>query len=251
MSSFRTLVSTQSAMAEELPLVHTSRSEFLTSIVASHKIAPPEECPVFHEHLVYLFYGRPAYRSTKGSQPGEERPLCPVCFVFKPHTVSRSICRVFPCDSGALSTNRFTPPLTEGDLHELELDPVIESARRLVPLLFETNDNYFVGKARGSVSFDVGTPGQRFYQLLIAPGPRNYDDRRSAIEVQVRDAVSLKDQLLCVMLPRESLKDISKAILDEWQCPLLDYPTFYGAAPIEYYPVVRHQLFEYLRISEP
>lgn len=253
MNHFGTLVSTQPVMTQELPLVHTSRCEFLDTIVASHKIASPKPCPVFHEYLVYLFYGRPAYRSTRGSRPGEGLALCPVCFVFKPRTVSKSICRVFPCDSGALSTDLFKPHLTVADLPELELEPVIESARRLVPFLFETNENYFVGKARVGVALGEDSPGQRFHQLLIGSGPSACDDRKSAIEVQVRDAVSLKGQLECVMLPREFLDDakIRTAVLDEWKCDPLDYPTFYGAAPTEYYPVVRQQLFDRLMFSRP
>ena len=135
MTNFRSTVNSHPAMAKELPLIHTSRCEFLNSFTASHTLEP-RLCNVFSESLVYLFYGRPAYRSQRGGRYGEPIALCPVCFVFKPHTVSSSIHRVFPCDSGAVTSARFEPELRAADLTELSLKPEIESARRLVSLIF-------------------------------------------------------------------------------------------------------------------
>ena len=65
MTSFRTLVASHAGLAEELPLIHTSRCEFLSSIATTH-VLEPQPCAIFHESLVYLFYGRPAYRSHRG-----------------------------------------------------------------------------------------------------------------------------------------------------------------------------------------
>ena len=245
MNSLRTILSAQKVMAEELPLVHTSRCEHLPGFVASHQIEPTY-CASFKESLIYLFYGRPAYRSKKGQKSGESKELCPVCFVFKPRTVSKKICRVFPCDSGALSSDLFAPHLTPADMQELELEPHIESARRLVPLFFESNANYFVGKVRASLTLAGTSAAQRLHQLLLTFGPVNYDDRRSAIEVQVKEAISLRNQLLCVILPREFLDDttIRRTILEEWNCDPVHYPTFFGDSPMEYYPVIRQELFK-------
>jgi len=248
MDPFRTIVSAYREMADELPLVHTSECENLSSFVASHQINP-SYCTVFKESLVFLFYGRPAYRSKKGQQPGESVQLCPVCFVFKPRTVSKRIRRVFPCDTGALGTDLFNPPLTVADLGNLELEPRIESAQRLVPLLFENNQNYFLGKARSSLVLSAGTPVQRFHQLLITPGPVGYDDRKSAIEVQVEEPISLRNQLLCVILPREFLdtREIRTTILYEWNCDPIHYSTVIGDAPSQYYSVIRQELLKRFR----
>jgi hypothetical protein len=129
MTSFRTLVANHAGLAEELPLIHTSRCEFLPS---------------------------PAYRSHRGSRGGEPIVLCPVCFVFKPRTVSRIVHRVYPCDTGAVVADRFRPELLASDLAQLVLDPQIESARRLVSLLFERNSDYFVGKVVQTHAFTQG-----------------------------------------------------------------------------------------------
>jgi hypothetical protein len=51
MTSFRTLVANHAGLAEELPLIHTSRCEFLSSIAATH-VLEPQPCAIFQESLV-------------------------------------------------------------------------------------------------------------------------------------------------------------------------------------------------------
>jgi hypothetical protein len=172
--------------------------------------------------------------------------LCPVCFVFKPRTVSRVVYRINPCDTGAVAANRFNPEILAGDLAQLALDPQIDSARRLVSLLFERNRDYFVGRVVQTRVFAPGSLPARFYQLLMRAGPVGYDDRKSAIEVQVNQAISLRDQLLFVVLPREFLEyaAIRDAIINVWNCDPVVYATFMGDAPASYYAVVREKVRE-------
>jgi hypothetical protein len=245
MTSFSALVRSHTGLTEELPLSHTSRCEFLSNIAATHSLEP-QPCGVFHESLVYLFYGRPAYRSSRGSMAGEPIALCPVCFVFKPRTVSRVVYRMYPCDTGALAANRFNPAILASDLAQLALDPQIDSARRMVSLLFERNSDYFVGRVVQTRAFTPGSVEARFYQLLMRAGPVDYDDRKSAIEVQVNQAISLRDQLLFVVLPREFLEEaaIRDAIINVWNCDPVVYATFMGDATASYYSVVREKVRE-------
>lgn len=245
MTSFRTLVTSHIGLTEELPLIHTSRCEFLLSIATTHALEP-QSCEVFHESLIYLFYGRPAYRSTCGNMGGEPIVLCPVCFVFRSRTVSQLVHRIYPCDTGAVAANRFTPEILASDLAQLALDPQIDSVRRLVSLLFERNDDYFVGKAVVARAFTPGSVEARFYELLMRAGPVDYDDRKSAIEVQVNQAITLRDQLLFVVLPREFLEEftIRDAIINVWNCDPVVYATFRGDAPASYYSVVRERVRE-------
>ena len=245
MNSLNRLVTSHSSMTEELPLIHTSRCEFLPSIISTGTLEP-RPCEVFKESLLYLFYGRPAYRSTKGTKSGEPIALCPVCFVFKPRTVSRSVHRIYPCDSGAVAHDRLIPEITAGDLHDLAVAPQIENARRMVSLLFEHNNRYFLGKVVSGKSFDNGSPEGRFYSLLQRPGPADFDDRKSAIEVQLIHRISLAEQLLFVVLPKEFLEDppIRNAIINVWNCDPITYPTFNGDAPAVYNSVVRQKVAE-------
>src|SRR4029077_15735353 len=97
----------------------------------------------------------------------------------------------------------FEPEITAADLYDLAMDPQIENARRLVSLLFVHNSDYFFGKVVSGKSFNTGTLEARFYSLLQRPGPVDYDDRKSAIEVQVNQGTVLAEQLLFVVLPKE------------------------------------------------
>ena len=142
------------------------------------------------------------------------------------------------------------PLLTESDLKELALDPKIESTRRYVPLFFSTNRHYFLGKVKSIIPASLDDAAQRLHRLLMARGPTRADDRKSAIEVQVRDAISLRNELLYVVLPREFLDDesIRHAILVDWNCRPIPYNTFDGDAPNQYYSVTPAKLLE--RYSE-
>src|SRR5882724_1730932 len=127
--SLREIVGQQIALAEELPLVHTTRCEVLPHIVANHELRSLTPCNIFHEHLIYFFYGRPAYRYALGIDPGGGVELCPVCFVFKPHTIGNMAKRIFACDSGGIEGGFFKPHLQPPDRDDMQLDNTLDSAR--------------------------------------------------------------------------------------------------------------------------
>lgn len=239
MKTLREIVAGESAAAEELPLVHTTRCEILPHIVASHELRSVTECDVFHEHLLYFFYGRPAYRHTLGGEPSGNLDLCPVCFVFKPHTISSKAKRVFACDSGGVRNGYFEDHLHPVDRDEMQLDSSLESARKLVPLVFGDNKNYFLGNAKTAVPsvFVPGTPAARFHSLLTdKSGKLGGDDRRSAIEVQMDSPVALDHHLLYVVLPMDKLNEAGtrEVILQTWQADPIGYPVYQGRQPHEY-----------------
>jgi hypothetical protein len=242
MTTLREIVAAETATAEELPLVHTTRCEILPYIVASHELRSVRECNVFHEHLLYFFYGRPAYRHTLGGEPSGNLDLCPVCFVFKPHTIGSAAKRVFACDSGAIQNGYFVDHLFPPDRDEMELDTAIESACKLVPLLFGDNRRYYTGEAMQArpPAFVPGTPAARFHDLLIDTAPGPGDDRRSAIEVQMNSPVPLDHHLLYVILPKEKLNEpgTREVILQRWQTDPIGYPVTKFRPPHEYRSVI-------------
>jgi hypothetical protein len=246
MTTLRQIVASQTTVAEELPLVHTTRCELLPHIVANHELRSVTPCEVFKEHLIYFFYGRPAYRHALGREPGGGIELCPVCFVFKPHTIGGAAKRVFACDSGGIHNGYFKPHLSPTDREEMELDTTLDSAGRLIPLVFGSNDQYFLGKAHAvaPASFAAGSLAERFHALLTDSGALAADDRRSAIEVQLLSPVSLDHHLLYVMLPVEVLNssDVRQAILEIWQCDPIGYEIYSGAPPHDYTDAIRRTI---------
>ncbi len=242
MITLRDIVAAQTSATEELPLVHTTRCEMLPHIVGSHELRGGE-CNVFHEHLVYFFYGRPAYRHALGREPGGGIELCPVCFVFKPQTIASSARRVFACDSGGVQNGYFQPHLTPPDRDEMQLDTTIDSARRLVPLVFGSNEKYFLGEAHATApaEFSPGSAAQRFHALLNDDAHATADDRRSAIEVQLASPVPLEHHLLYVVLPNSELNkpSVRQAILSIWQCDPIGYDVYRGTPPHDYTATIR------------
>jgi len=128
----------------------------------------------------------------------------------------------------------------------MQLDGTLDSARKLVPLVFGTNEQYFLGNASAPAptSFPVGSPAYRFYMLLTDNKMRTADDRRSAIEVQMPSPVSLNRDLLCVVLPNEILdrSDVRQAILEIWQCDAIGYDVYMGDSPNSFASVIREKL---------
>jgi hypothetical protein len=240
------IVTRHTSLAEELPLVHTTRCEVLSQILANHELRSVTLCDVFHEHLIYFFYGRPAYRYALGHDPGGEVELCPVCFVFKPHTIGTMTKRVFACDSGGIQKGVFRPHLEPSDRDEMQLKETLESAHKLVRLIFGDNKGYFLGNASTATpaSFAAGTPAYRFYKLLTDAKMRTADDRRSAIEVQMPSPVPLDHHLLYIVLPNEVLNraSVRQTIIEVWQCDPIGYDIYVGDAPNSYAAIIREAL---------
>lgn len=242
MTTLREIVAAETAAAEELPLVHTTRCEILPYIVANHELRSSAPCEVFHEHLIYFFYGRPAYRHALGGEPSGKLDLCPVCFVFKPYTIGAGAKRVFACDSGGIHKGHFENHLHPPDRDAMQLDTTLDSARKLVPLVFGDNSRYYAGEAKPTPpdAFVPGTPAARFHALLTDTSAGKGDDRRSAIEVQMDAPVALDHHLLYVILPKDKLNEpgMREVILQNWQTDPIGYPVTKFRQPHEYRSVI-------------
>jgi hypothetical protein len=246
---FARFVDNHPGMTEELPLVHSTRCEKFLEIAKTRSLAP-QPCPVFNEPLLYLFYGRPAYRSKIGSAPSTDIAYCPVCFVFKPYTISAEVIRVFPFDSGASKGGLFEPHVSRTDTDSFQLSATLESARRTINLFFETNAKFFVGEPKRDLMIPCAElEAISYYQLVSHDGDDAYDDRRSAIEVQARSAIALRDTLLAVILPLSFLQDpnIRKVVVEEWRTYPITYSTVRGTIPSEYVRVITEKLRSYLQ----
>jgi hypothetical protein len=246
-TTLREIVAAETAAAEELPLVHTTRCEILPHIVASHELRSLKECDVFRgEYLLYFFYGRPAYRHTLGAEPSGNLDLCPVCFVFKPHTIGAAAKRVFACDSGGVHKGFFRDHLQPPDRDEMQLETTLDSARKLVPLVFGDNSHYYLGHARQVCPpvFPTGSAAARFHALLTDTGELAADDRRSVIEVQMDSPVRLEHHLLYLVLPREIMDqpEMRATVRPIWQADPILYDVYPGAPPHEYTATIRDTL---------
>ena len=242
------IVNSRTSDLHELPLVHTTKTEYIHNIISACSLSP-SPCPVFKEPLLYLFYGRPAYRIAKPDKPTTDVIYCPICLVFKPYSDLKGlIARIFPFDSGAGTSGRFNSHIRKDELDRYQLTPLIESAKQVVSLFFGENRKYYFGKARAGLSFaPEDATAAKYYTLVSELGTHDYDDRRSAIEIQARTSFVLRDALLAVVLP-ECLLDlpvIRDTIIRDWRALPLTYGSQFGGIPSEYSAIIREKLDEF------
>jgi hypothetical protein len=119
------------------------------------------------------------------------------------------------------------------------------TAQRIVQAFFETNGSYYLGEPRKV--FMPPTGGHEvegYWQLITANGEANYDERRSAIEVQSRVAVSLRDNVHAVIMPTIFLEQIEvrRVVVQDWRALPITYDTYRGGIPNEYTRTIADKL---------
>ena len=248
-NAFADYVRSQSAVSVELPLVHTTECRHLPSIQVSHTLEP-QNCPVFGEPLLYFFYGRPSYRDPFKSRPITNVAYCPICFVFKPQRPF-AIHRIFPFDSGASQRGLYEPEISRS--HALTKYPVsaaVQSARQIIRRFFDTNENYLASRPSLGLAFSPGeVDAEAYYKLVTGGGSSNCDDRRSAIEVQIKDKIDLREHLWAIVMPTDFLDDapLRKTLIEEWRAHPLTYDADLGMRPTEFHGNVRAMIRKYYK----
>ena len=184
---------------------HTTDAFRLRDMIKSGSVSP-RRCNVFEQDLLYLFYGRPAFRRDEDQQL-RLSAKAPVVIVFAPNLATQG-CRMFPFDSGAFEL-RYQGWTHRGmELQDFEIECSPEAARRHVSAFFSTNEQYvrllpsipvipFVG------DFEV----ESIVQLLSDPSSTNADDRRLAVELQVEQVVPFESPwVLALIVPSELIQ---------------------------------------------
>ena len=134
-----------------MPLMHAAAGPKLFEIVDEGKVRKSPS-GAYSDPLVYLFYGRPAYRPDIESLSTSESAFRPVCFLLKPEAATQ-IQRVLPLDSGAFHRGYFREHCPDDiKLSSFELDGKIDSAAKIVSVFFGSNVSYYFGKANKNIS---------------------------------------------------------------------------------------------------
>lgn len=197
----------------------------------------PSYCKLFKENLIYLFYGRPAYRAKEGNNARLEFEW-PIVFIFDPEKIN-SVKRAFPFDTGAFDLKLYEDFFAkESKLTDFALTPSLDSAKKLVSTLYVDHAEYYHGYSRKNVEL----PSRQFeiqglYELARLPGlqgdrsdHKTRDERSSAIEFQTPGPISFKEALIAIILPEPYLSDseIVKA-LERWNVQSVkSYPTLHN-----------------------
>ncbi len=224
----------------------------MPAIAALERLAlVPTACPVYGEDLLYLFYGRPAYKPLSLEEAGDMPELLPVCFVLDP-SVLASVERVVPFDSGGFSRYRrhlgAAPRLEQFEVLD---DPTAPA--RVVGAFYGTNRRYFDQRpSKGVDDFPASRPSARAYARLIADRSLEHDDdRRGAIEVQLARDVPLAEALRAVVAPPLMFEDpiVLEALAACPDAAMVSYPTYGRHRPQDYSLLVYDRVDAFLGLQ--
>jgi hypothetical protein len=210
---------------ELLPLFHTCDAYNARKHIRKSALFAPK-CDVFDEELVYLFYGRPAFKYKTEEGANRSLSLYPIAFVFDALQIPE-IARIFPFDSGAMSAGmykrHFHPEMTYLDF---ELKGDTSRISDLIIQFFQSNKRYLdfknVDTDRDSFDFE----SQQLAELYRALSTEPADERRATIEIQAANGVSINsNSLTAIIVPEELAGDESlKAFIKNNGAIIETYP---------------------------
>ncbi len=211
---FRDFVHGAPPLEGQLGLTHVTDCARLPGLVQSGRLEP-RMCDVFGEKLVYLFYGRPAYRSAWDGGATSNLDHARICLVLRDDVVARAR-RVLPFDSGGFGRyqSAFHHSLT---LADFELAPGTHPLK-VIGAFYESLEHYWTMDPIQGRKFPVTQNIVRSYYQLITGGlAEKFDDRCAAIEVQLDDTLALAGEVLAVIGPNQIFEDPKvQALIEAW-----------------------------------
>jgi hypothetical protein len=153
--------------------------------------------------LIYLFYGRPAYRSSNADVQSSMLEIYPITLIFRPDSTI-TVKRILPMDSGALVAGLYKDFIHEKQSKEsFEVPPPLENVRAIVYHFYGTNANYLNGQPKQDIlQRDTQFELAGIKRLASRTGVTRADDRRHTIEIQSNTAIAFDiSSLIGVVAP--------------------------------------------------
>lgn len=225
-----------------LPFFHTCEAIYLQSILDSGELQP-RYCGVYGEELLYLFYGKPAYKS---ADPANSRfnYMMPVIFVVNNEAV-KTIKRAVAFDSGAF--NHYTDHYLHKSMkkEEFYLTPEKGTLNKMIDYFFSGNDGHFEGIAKKNLDYDpVHFQLEGYHSILNSDHKTDVDDRKATIEIQVDYSIALNNKNIeAIILPKHLAESptIKKYITDTVAIPTVPIKN-YGVAARNYYVYILEEV---------
>jgi len=231
-----------------LPFFHSCDAFFFRSILMEKKLHPLN-CTVFeNEKLLYLFYGRPAYKSSNNASSGLNA-LLPVCFIVKADAIE-SIKRIAPFDTGAYNIGLYKEYMhPKMEMKHFFLTPHKTSICKVISYFFETNERYYNGRPKREVEFDsMDFELQSYFELIKRVGQSKTDDRKASIEVQLCSELQLSaDTIEAIIMPEIFIqsKVVEDIVVNELKAEVITYES-YGIPSDLYYSEILSLTKNYL-----
>lgn len=213
-----------------LPLTHITRPDIFLQLLDAPTLRITH-CDVYGEDLLYLFYGRPAYRPFAEVESTSQPGFRPVCLLLDPSSIN-GIARLLPFDSGAFSKQlyqRHVPPYMT--LEHFALSGGVDTAARFVTAFFGANRAYYLGRLRRDLDLSpTDLVAHAYCAILNDTSATSFDDRRGSIEVHAAADIELTGQSVkAVALPSEFLEDmrLRSRLLNDWECDVIPYDVYH------------------------
>lgn len=214
--------------ASPLPLAHTTNAYNFRDICGGDKLTP-SHCKFANEKILYLFYGRPAYRTHETPISSVEFSW-PIVFIFDPTRIGK-IRAIYPFDTGAFFLKLYSEFFDErSSVEDFKMPGDLGEASRLVDFFYGDNRSYFTGNAARNVEiphFEFEAGGVHNLSRLPGAGSRATgarDDRSSAFEVRVSDSIEFRGSIRGIVLPQPYLQNkLVLSALERWDVPIKKY----------------------------
>lgn len=237
MTPLQKLLRNSDSTQKLLPFVHITDAYGMMGIIENGKLIT-YYCEVMKEELIYMFYGRPAYRS-KYSGDVDLTANLPIALIFEPSELERNIKRIFPFDSGAFEGGLLDDFFhRRSEIADFELSGDIKNALALVDYFYGTNYHYMCGNANKNssdiVAFNFDAEGLLSLANAKFPaskdGTPRLDQRCNAIELQFSEDLLLVDQIIHIIYPKIAMENESfRNFISQFKNTTLEgYDTIHG-----------------------
>lgn len=228
-----------------LPLAHVTDFERLRSILRANVINPPGPCKVYGEHIFYTFWARPDYRLQGDGYTYSEMTCAPVCLLLQ-SDLAQHARRVLPFDSGGFE--RYGPAMHHSWTREqFELNGGIDLPMLIVGTFFGHNRAYYDRKAVEGLKFNTMQEKLHvYYKLITNQLPSVFDQRCSAIEVQLVPPIELNGNVLAVVLPRDGLDIPMRDAIRNIGAHAIPYEFETPFVPGDFFKSIRDAVRDYL-----
>lgn len=234
-----------------LPLTHVTDGYHFRDIRNLGKLSP-RDCDVYKgERLLYFFYGRPSYRPHTSKTTVDVWSLLPICIILK-QSVGDQAARVMPFDSGAFHRKMMHPPMHEDmKLEDFELNISPDVPAKIITIFYGNEHKYFHAKKdhREQLNYNKidDLEIDSYFKLVRHRPNRDYDDRVTAIEYQLRNPVNLFKNTEAIILPKPFF-DYSNVInqIESWGAIAIPYHVKEEFIPSELQGAIFDRLTSYL-----
>ena len=198
-----------------LNLTHVTTHATMLDICRMQSMATPNDCPVYHEKLIYTFYGRPAYRM-------RDNETSPTCLLFDSEIISNAV-RMLPFDSGGFSY--YGPVMDAGwSKEDFELQISLGRIQELLACFWGDDTAYYDSKVTGELEFSPSYDKLNQYSRLISNKlPVSFDTRCSSPEAQLPSPLDVSVHLDAIVVPDSAIDDELKSLAIKLEAHLIPY----------------------------